>query len=158
MSQKLDGISALDSVQYETLKAIADLCPETGGKVVLMARRRLQIEYDHLEWDDSECFEEEEEKPFISALGGEDHNKTVIAVFPNPTSSLLNVYIYNAQHDILHVNIVDIIGRNMASFSVAFGISTNQVSTEEWPSGMYFIKMGNLHSGNRISRRISIVR
>ncbi len=154
----VEVLDLLDCMQYVTLKAIADLCPETGGKAVRMARSRLQIEYDHLDWDDSECFVEEEEEPLISVTDQEHRKQTVVQLFPNPTSSVLNVHIYNPHDEPINVQIMDIYGRNLVSFNVLQGQSISQVVTEEWPQGLYFLTISNLHFVSQISRRIAIVR
>lgn len=72
--------------------------------------------------------------------GVDDVDAVGISLYPNPATAILNIVVAENGEAV----ILDVMGRLTASISVVPG--TNTVDVSVLPNGVYFIKMGDIHS------------
>jgi len=73
----------------------------------------------------------------------DEESQFSVNIFPNPTSSKLNVSIYSEENTDADIEIISIDGKLISNNSVSLseGINNQTLNTELLPSGMYFIRI-----------------
>jgi len=70
-------------------------------------------------------------------------SKPVVAAYPNPASSALNVRIDSGDEDITELSIFDISGKRISRANFYRGTTSFTISLEDYSSGVYFFRLGS---------------
>jgi hypothetical protein len=136
--------SSIDSVTIITMKTIANQCPKTGGRAVLIARGILEIVESNYYNDDLLCGIPLL-KPFVETVieVTEKHEMSSIRIFPNPASKEVNLEILkNSDQTSYSVELLDWNGRVLRQQHELYpGLYT--FSVEHLPNGLYFVRVHN---------------
>lgn len=77
---------------------------------------------------------------FNSVLGVENtHNNSLVSVFPNPSTGLINVQIANNHSGKAEMNITDLLGKNISTEIVILNNGKMTVDISELKTGIYFM-------------------
>lgn len=141
----------LTSVELDTLRAIAVLCPYTDGNAVYLARAIL-LDYDTTFYQNP-C---EEEEPVSLRLNGNDEpmdSGFTFELFPNPNDGEFSVRSSISETQTGELIILSIAGQPVKTIRLIPGGETQVINIEELPSGTYFYQVkvnGEIKKTDRI--------
>ena len=132
-----DGPYILDTLEWDTMYAIANQCPETGGRAVYEARTMLLLNDVTVDFDDETLCDPPAPKPLAQkeAIAGD------LLVYPNPFHDEFTVQLIgeNTKHRI--VDLIGIDGKIIGKYLLSAGQNRLLINSGPLMSGMYFVRM-----------------
>ncbi|WP_425422098.1 T9SS type A sorting domain-containing protein [Phaeodactylibacter xiamenensis] len=137
LSNVAQGDWVLDSLQLDTLKGIANQCPDIGGPGVLHARAVLSA-YQSTSYNDSLLCSV---KQLIAQPGNTTIRSEQVAelkVFPNPAQAQVTL---QWAADARQLQIYGATGQFMAQYPLEGAARNFELSLEGYPKGLYFLAL-----------------
>ncbi|MCR9103520.1 MAG: T9SS type A sorting domain-containing protein, partial [bacterium] len=137
LSNVAQGDWVLDSLQLDTLKGIANQCPDIGGPGVLHARAVLSA-YQSTSYNDSLLCSV---KQLIAQPGNTTIRSEQVAklkVFPNPAQAQVTL---QWAADARQLQVYSAMGQLMAQYPLDEGARMFELSLENYTKGLYFLAL-----------------
>jgi hypothetical protein len=130
---RASGSDTLTAAQFAAIGPIAHQCASMGGTAVYLARALYQIK-EAEGFDDGYLCDQAEDR---TSLDKRQPSKTFL--WPNPANNQINIWMQDIQADqSIDVQIRDISGQILRSFSTFSSNGIIQIEVEGLSSGMYF--------------------
>jgi Secretion system C-terminal sorting domain len=136
----------------ERVKMIADQCPHFGGWAVYQARSLYTEYYPEVTWDLGEGCGRTKER----SMDGDKAEALSLVIYPNPTSTALQLHFGQAVASETEFQLFDLSGRSVLQQRIAEGVQSIQVDLPDLQDGLYFYRVID-QTGNRQSGRIGII-
>jgi hypothetical protein len=130
-----NGHTSFDSLEYDMLLNIAGLCPDVGGRAVVLARA-LVLTHESMDFDDDSLCSGRSSFSAPEAVQKAYAGK--LTIVPNPARGNTRI-IWGQGHSASHLTIYRLDGSELLITPLPEGQAAFELDVSRWQSGMYII-------------------